>query len=145
MVDGSGNIKPAQIVAAINNGLSSIKLSADHIDIDGLVNSLKSKAVYANYLEVTNGIDCKHIDCTTIDCTGISTNVGDVMCGGKVDTELLKLGQYDVSWKSTSIQTVSLSNERTWLYGNAQLQPTGRATGKIAIGSSTKTIYYLGR
>ena len=145
VVDGSGNIKPAQIVAAINNGLSSIKLSADHIDIDGLVNSLKSKAVYANYLEVTNGIDCKHIDCTTIDCTGISTNVGDVMCGGKVDTELLKLGQYDVSWKSTSIQTVSLSNERTWLYGNAQLQPTGRATGKIAIGSSMKTIYYLGR
>jgi hypothetical protein len=62
-----------------------------------------------------------------------------------VDTEALKVGNHDVTWKSTSIQTVNLSNEHVWLYGNAQLQPTGRATGKIALGSSTKTIYYLGR
>ena len=148
VVEGTGNnahIKPAAIVASINNGASTIKLSADHIDIDGLVNRLRSIEVYVSYLEVTNGIDCKHIDCTTIDCTGISTNAGDVLCGGKVDTEALKVGNHDVTWKSTSIQTVNLSNEHVWLYGNAQLQPTGRATGKIALGSSTKTIYYLGR
>ena len=45
VVEGTGanaHIKPAEIVAAINDGASTIKLSADHIDIDGLVNKLRT-------------------------------------------------------------------------------------------------------
>ena len=145
VVDAGNHIKAAEIVASINGGASTIRLSADHIDIDGLVTRLKALAIYVNSLEVTNGIDCKHIDCTTIDCTGIGVNSGDVVVGGKVDADALKIGTYDASWKNTTIQTVNLSSEHVWLYGNAQLQPTGRATGRIALSSSTKTIYYLGR
>lgn len=37
IVDSNDKIKPAQIVAAINNGASSIIISADHIDLDGYV------------------------------------------------------------------------------------------------------------
>ena len=41
-------IKPAQIVAAINNGASSILISADHINLDGYV---KATDITADYLK----------------------------------------------------------------------------------------------
>ena len=51
VVEGTGanaHIKPAAIVAAINNGASTIILSADHIDIDGIVTALNGKLVTVN-------------------------------------------------------------------------------------------------
>ena len=150
VVEGTGanaHIKPAQIVAAINNGESTIKLSADHIDIDGLVRRLKAIEINVSALEVTNGIDCKHIDCTTIDCTGIGTNAGDVLCGGKVDTEALKVGNYDVSWKSLSfIRVTNVSPSRRWLYaGSTGTTPSGALLANIVTTYDNRTIYYLGR
>ena len=35
VVDANGNVKPVKIVAAINNGSSSLLLSADHVSVDG--------------------------------------------------------------------------------------------------------------
>ena len=150
VVEGTGanaHIKPASIVASINNGASTIKLSADHIDIDGLVRRLKAIEINVSALEVTNGIDCKHIDCTTIDCTGIGTNTGDVLCGGKVDTEALKVGNYDVSWKSLSfIRVTNVSPSRRWLYaGSTGTTPSGALLANIVTTYDNRTIYYLGR
>lgn len=53
LVEGTGSnahIKPAEIVAAINNGSSSIKISANHITLDGdtVVGLLEGKAIGAN-------------------------------------------------------------------------------------------------
>ena len=146
LVEGTGSnahIKPAEIVASINNGASTIKLSADHIDIDGLVNRLKAIEINVSALEVTNGIDCKHIDCTTIDCTGIGTNTGDVSCGGKVDTAALKVGDYNVSWKSKTFTTYNLSDSHAFMYKSGSNTPT--ILGKLVTSTGTTTIYYLGR
>lgn len=35
VVDGNGNVKPASIVASINNGSSSVAIDADHVNITG--------------------------------------------------------------------------------------------------------------
>lgn len=51
VVEGSGanaKIKPAQIVAAINNGASSIVISASHIDLDGYV---KASDITSDYIK----------------------------------------------------------------------------------------------
>ena len=150
VVEGTGanaHIKPAQIVAAINDGESSIKLSANHIDIDGIVRLLRAAEINVSSLEVTNGIDCKHIDCTTIDCTGIGVNSGDVVVGGKVDTDYLKVGDYDVSWKSLSfIRVTNVSPSRRWLYaGSTGTTPSGALLANVVTTYDNRTIYYLGR
>jgi len=146
VVEGTGanaHIKPASIVASINNGASTIKLSADHIDIDGLVNRLRAIEINVSALEVTNGIDCKHIDCTTIDCTGIGTNTGDVTCGGTVDTWKLKVDDYSATWKSKTIVTYNLSDSHAFMYRSGNNTPT--ILGKLVTSQSSSTIYYLGR
>ena len=150
LVEGTGanaHIKPAQIVAAINDGESTIKLSANHIDIDGIVRLLRAAEINVSSLEVTNGIDCKHIDCTTIDCTGIGVNSGDVVVGGKVDTDYLKVGDYDVSWKSLSfIRVTNVSPSRRWLYaGSTGTTPSGALLANVVTTYDNRTIYYLGR
>jgi len=147
VVDGGNHIKAAEIVASINGGASTIKLSADHIDIDGLVTRLKAIEVQVSALEVTNGLDCKHIDCTTIDCTGIGTNTGDVNCGGKVDTAALKVGDYNVSWKSLSfVRVTNVSPSRRWLYaGSTGTTPSGALLANVVTTYDNRTIYYLGR
>ena len=147
VVDGGNHIKAAQIMAAINNGESTIKLSADHIDIDGLVTRLKAIEVQVSALEVTNGLDCKHIDCTTIDCTGIGTNTGDVICGGKVDTEQLYVADGGTArratWKSKTFTTYNLSESHAFMYKSGSNTPT--ILGKLVTSTGTTTIYYLGR
>ena len=150
LVEGTGanaHIKPAQIVAAINDGESTIKLSANHIDIDGIVRLLRAAEINVSSLEVTNGIDCKHIDCTTIDCTGIGVNSGDVVVGGKVDADYLKVGDYDVSWKSLSfIRVTNVSPSRRWLYaGSTGTTPSGALLANVVTTYDNRTIYYLGR
>ena len=44
-VGSNGQVTAASIIAAVNNGASSITLNADHIDIDGLVTALTAKTV----------------------------------------------------------------------------------------------------
>ena len=43
--DGKSKIKAAEITASINNGSSKIKIMADHIDIDGLVEKLETRTL----------------------------------------------------------------------------------------------------
>ena len=142
VVEGTGanaHIKPAAIILAINNGTSSIKLSADHIDIDGLVRLLRAEDVTTHALTVTNGLECKAIDCTTIDCTGIGTNNGDIECGGTVDTEGLKVNGRSASWKSFTNRYVGLTEQHVFLYNN------GAISGRLVNAYRDTTIYYLGR
>lgn len=59
--DTTGTIKAAEIVTAINNGASSIRLSADHIQLDGNTTlagrfSISNGALVVNSAAVINGI-----------------------------------------------------------------------------------------
>lgn len=50
--DGKTKIKAAEITASINNGSTNIKLKADHIDIDGLVEKLETRTLGVGGLHV---------------------------------------------------------------------------------------------
>ena len=122
VVEGTGanaKIKPASIVTAINNGSSTIKLSANHIDIDGIVSKLRS--VYVT----TMGI---HSDIADFDAMIYGTGSNE----------------HSVSWQSASIvHATSYSTQRAFCYGSSS-SVSGTVTGYIALGYETTTIHYMG-
>ena len=136
LVDGGGNIKAAEIVASINNGSSTIKLSADHIDIDGIVNSLDAYDITVGSLEVLG-------DTVTEDLTAVSGNITtdldvdrDLWIGRDATvTRDLKVGSYTARWQSKSVVT---SVAVTYKSVSGQIVATQVESGKT-------TIYYLGR
>lgn len=149
VVEGTGanaHIKPASIVASINNGSSTIKLSANHIDIDGLVNRLDAYDITAKTL---HSLNTSVFDGEVNMNEGASFNGSDVTDITNLDAEnatfdSLQLGQYEASWKSFTYRHVQLSTERAFLWGSTS-GIMGSTTGRIPISYTDKTIYYLGR
>ena len=123
VVDANGNIKPAQIVAAINNGSSSIKLSADHIQLDG---QTIARAISGQGLS---------IDVFQLDADGASIDV--LICDNTFNYtgNTFKFKGNNVSWKSKDVVTsVAVT------YGTIN----GTTVAKN-VQSVKNTIYYLGR
>lgn len=148
VVEGTGRnakIKPASIVASINGSESNIKISADHIELDGhtIASYLTAQTLEVSALDVTNGIECGAIDAAKIDCTGVNTNGGDVSCGA-VDCDSLKIDGDNATWRSFTHHTFSVSTSRPFMYGSTS-GASGTVTGYILISHSTNTINYLGR
>ena len=149
VVEGTGanaHIKPAEIVASINNGQSNIRLSANHIDIDGLVNKLTSYDITAKTLKALN---TSVFEGEVSFDEGASFNGSDVTDITNLDAEnaafdSLQLGQYEAAWKSFTYRHVQLSTERAFLWGSTA-GISGSTTGRIPISYTDKTIYYLGR
>ena len=141
VVEGTGNnahIKPAAIVASINNGASTIKLSADHIDIDGIVSSMEAYDVTAGSIEAIGDSTADHFE-------GVD---GHISTDFDVDRDLyvgrnLQVGSYVASWKSKQIVTYNLSDTHAFVYKSGGNEIT--ILGKLVTSSGTSTIYYLGR
>lgn len=154
VVEGTGenaHIKPAEIVASINDGASTIKLSADHIDIDGLVNKMvaynievasletRNTATFGGEVTFTEGADFSDTDVTGIvNLSAESGTFGDLAVEDSGGTSR------NVSWKSFTNRYVNLSTERAFLWGSTS-GISGSTTGRIAISYTDTTIYYLGR
>lgn len=139
VVEGTGanaHIKPASIVASINNGQSTIKLSADHIDIDGLVDKLDAKELGCASLEVDGMIDAK----------GSIYTESYIFTESYVWAESIRVGSQTTgaTWKSFTYRYVNLSTERAFLWGSTA-GISGSTTGRIPISYTDTTIHYLGR
>ena len=129
MVVGTRNggyyVKAAQIVLAINqDGGTNIKLQADTIDIDGVVNSLTALQIYVGGLGCANNIVAQgHI------------------AGNEVwASTKIKVGTEDATWKSQTVVTsISLSTPRNFV-------DTGGVTRTIqgVESKSSTTLHYLG-
>ena len=120
-VGKNGKVTSASIVSSINGSSSSIKLSADHIDIDGLVTKLQS--IYITSL-------------------GISADIADfnTMTFGTSTTG----GSHTVSWKTANIKhATNFSTQRAFCYGSSS-GVSGVVTGYIALDYETTTIHYMG-
>ena len=140
-----GNLTGGVMVEQINGQQGTkLTLQADVIDINGIVNALEALTVTVSYLNVTNGLDCGDVQCGYIDSDGIGTNTGNVNCGGTVDTVELKVDDKSATWQTYTARFCSLSNEHSYLFGDANLTPTGRTTGRVVIGYTDTTIHYLG-
>lgn len=135
-------IKPAQIVASINNGASSILLSADHINIDGVVEKLQSY-----------NISCGDITGDAIKGQSITAVDGGTVAGGSGDFDMLSVDDtfdydgHDVDWKQATVVTsVTRSNTRNMVYAvNGNISNLATMLGSLVTDVSTTTIYYLGR
>lgn len=133
VVEGEGanaHIKPASIVLAINDdGGSTIKLSADTIDIDGVV-----AALVAKYVE-TAGLMATTIEATEkliVDTVDVGAAISDLE-----DTCSILNG---VSWHSATVVTgISRTASHTFTAKNGS-----DYTGALVTGVTTATISYLG-
>ena len=133
VVEGEGagaEIKAASIVLAINDdGGSTIKLSADTIDIDGVV-----AALVAKYVE-TAGLMATTIEATEkliVDTVDVGAAISDLE-----DTCSILNG---VSWHSATVVTgISRTASHTFTAKNGS-----DYTGALVTGVTTATISYLG-
>lgn len=129
----SGKIKSASIILAINSDGSTASISADHIDIDGVVKALQSQDISCGSLTVQSYAEFYK----TVEIgQGISFDSGAFL---DISENKLKVGEYNAKWLSASYKTFVLSATHNFVYGNSYV------TGQIITGSIDHTIHYLGR
>ena len=146
VVEGTGanaHIKPAEIVASINNGSSTIKLSANHIDIDGIVSYLQSVGIRVQSLLVDGDITCEEAVVAASLQGGEAIIDGDVTCGD-VDCD-------DLTCTGLTVSDGGTNRKATW--HSKQVVTSVAVTYKSVSGTIVATqvdsvknyIYYLGR
>lgn len=141
VVTGSGSSASINIDAigdALNH--SSITISADRIDLDGIVEDLQGKYVSVGELNVgASGMACEG----DFDCDG-DIGAASLSCP---DGELY-VGTDAAEWKSVGIYHItSLSNNYYFAHvaSSSGTTVTGATYGMIVRGATTTTINYLGK
>lgn len=140
VVEGYGanaSIKPAAIVASINNGASTILISADHISIDGDTLVTKISGIDAQFSNLLAGN-------TQFAVMWAST----AKIGAANITEGMNYQSSPVLWKSQEVVTnVTTSGSHYFMYASdpSSQTPSGSASGMLVSSVSKETIYYLGR
>jgi hypothetical protein len=133
------------LITAINgqSGETQVKINAQQTTIE---NFLSANTVTIGGLTVTNALECQGIDCGNIDCSGITTNAGDVRCGGTVDAEYLKVADSSATWQSKQISTPTYGARHYFLYsgGSSDYTPSGTSRFYPITSHSESTIHYLG-
>jgi len=127
--DGSGYIKAASIVASINaDGGTNIHISADVIDIDGVVTKLLTKEISCKNIHTTTGANLFEGKCSFPDEVVIQTQ--------------LTLFNHDADWMTASIPSFTYSQAHNFVY---RLNGQDYTTNGYIIGTkSSSTIHYLG-
>ena len=150
--DGIDYINAPQITLAINewNG-TRILLRADTIDIDGLVDELTTYDLTVETL-TTEGTATFNGD---VYAPGLTiTDGGDIdgftnITGDNADFDTLTVDNDEATWKSKTVITDVSESHTTagWLYGDTNLNITGRSNSKMvhSITVTTATINYLGK
>ena len=152
LVVSDGKIKPASIVAAINDGSSSIKISADHIILDGqaVADALNSSGAFigtlngggANFNEY---MQCdgwvKGNSCDFVSGTVDSLSSSSFGCSGTATLSSVKAGgaTHGVSWKSYTARYCDTTASYTFKDANGN-----NVTGRLVTNRTDTTIYYLG-
>ena len=121
VVEGTGSnakIKPAQIVAAINDGASTIKLSADHIDIDGMVSNLATRDITAQSYTIY-GSKAGNVS--------VGTALKDIaIVKNGAEYTIRKIGLLDTQW--TDVGTFSKAATLSVAYGGDNTGDTATFT-----------------
>ena len=136
VVSSDGKIKPASIVAAINNGSSSIKISADHIILDGeaVADSLDGEEI------MCGSLDCKRGSISAFTCDNSFLFEGSSFV---LDSPTaLSFKGHSVSWQTATITTYNLSETHAFMYKSGNNTPT--VLGKLVTSTGTTTIHYMG-
>lgn len=140
VVEGEGSgaeIKAASIVLAINDdGGSTIKLSADTIDIDGVVAALVAKYVEAAGLTATTIEATERLYVDTVEVGSALSDLDDAVSALETKCTILN----NVSWQTaTFVTSITATPEFT-------VKDTGNTNrkGRLITNYNTATISYLG-
>lgn len=160
--DGT-TVTAATIATAINDGASSVIISADHVDLQGYVTAtdLATTGAYitsvtADEIEVaggdvtidTNGISCGNLEVNGTDLSGIGSTVSAVRISGPVNNVYtLQYQTYDDdTWQDAgnfnTAQSVTLDNP-VWASGSSS--NTNTFTVTASNGNSVSQSVYLWR
>lgn len=125
VVDANGHVKPAQIVAAINDGASTIKISADHIELDGeaVADSLAGATIECN--SVTAYGTCEFKDSTTFE-SDVTFDEG-ITCGNQY------MNVADISISGNTL-TITYTDGTQETFSKAVSLPAGTWSGTVAAG-----------
>lgn len=161
LVVKNGKVDRASIVLAINNGTSSATITADEIDIQGVVNSLGAYNIGCGgltvegfaefykraefgaglYTDAGAGIDCGgsfNVDGTT---TLQSASCTSFSCSGTATIGSVKAGgeTHNASWKSYTARYCDTTASYTFKDANGN-----NVTGRLVTNRTDTTIHYLG-
>lgn len=121
VVEGTGEnakIKPASIVASINNGASTIKISADHVDVDGILTVANLKAKMANVDDLTIGgpVRATYFYITGSPPVSVNQGVYDVkiISAGNNEYKLQKQTYADGTWADAGTFSRATSLSGVW-------------------------------
>lgn len=157
LVDADGVATPATIIAAVNaNRDTSVTISANEIDIDGilsvLITTLDTLVPQSGTISVTGNMDVGG----NLGAGGLTLDDGYIMMG----EAKLTLAPYDAGWVDKSVVTgvsvtfpsYTTTGRHSFAVADNDLNITGRYAGNLITGStagsvnpSTTTIHYLGR
>lgn len=127
--NGSAYIKSASIVASINSaGGTNVKIAADTIDIDGVVEKLLTKQISCANIHTTSGSNLFEGQCSFPDTVSITTD--------------LKLYGHDADWLTVDIPTFTYSQQHMFVYRSGGQDYT--TAGYIIGTKSSTSIHYLG-
>ena len=138
-VGSDGRVTAASIVAAVNNSGSSVKISADHIILDG-------DAVAAALFSKT--LDTGDFTCDAITASGAANFYSNVTIDGYMIAEggihtgnvsAVSLNSHAINWTSQYVIT-SLTTQQKTVYS-----ADGPITINVVSNFTGKTIYYLTR
>ena len=135
--NGDTYVKGGEIALAINeDGGTTAKISADAIDIDGLVQALEVVELTVDYLN-TGGITVGE-EGTSIRDSDIHT--ADMYC------DTLDVADQAATWQSYSARRVTLTNSYYFLRAGStsSTTPIGTTTGQLVSGHTDTTLHYLG-
>lgn len=134
-VGEDGEVTAASIVLSINAAGSSVQISADTIDIDGIVTALAAKTIGCYALQAESSIST-----TDMTLDGELTVADNITCSQRGSFNSLMVANTYASWQSTSVVT---EVGKTAAY---TFKDTGGTARTIrGVGTVTKTtISYLG-
>ena len=145
--NGTDYIKGGEITLAINeDGGTTAKIQADTLDIQGIASALESENVRCGSLHVEGRSEFYRG--ATFEA-GLDTHSGSpIDCGGVVNADqgftVGGLGGNKATWQTMTNHTITVSGNHMYLYGDANLNPTGRISGALVTSHGTDTIHYLG-
>lgn len=153
-VGQDGQVTAASITLAINNSGSNVIISADHIDINGLVTKLEAMAVGVGSLHVEGAAEfLRYIYAEDYIYSEETVGAGDGFVTGNIQTPATWQSKSVVTSATITLPSIERSDNERFVYArngdmnDLQLK-SGRLVTSYTVGSvsiSTDTIYYLGR
>ena len=165
--NGSNYVKGGEITLAINaDGGTTATIQADCIDIDGLIDALRTKVMYVKDIFVTGDVNCNTVTatgdvaCADVDAvdgsfSGALEVVGNIDGAAITGTSFstsgsgsfgsLSVNGTGASWQSYEARYCTLSSSHYFNYASSSGgSPSGTVSGHIVTNYSNTTIHYLG-